>query len=171
MALTLRSRGTARIHPRAAPQLNVSPSMILSRGAEVSGVSGGSWFGAFPPRLALGGDAACVHSCTSALFFVLGALFQVLVCRVLRCSSRLCSVLFSVFGFGVAASSCSSLLVSVWGALFKILACRVLRWGSFMCSLSVLFWVLSRRFGLCVSGRRSNLTFNADWREAASRLT
>ena len=66
------------------------------RSVEVFGVPGGSWLGAFPPRFALGGGAVSLGFCGSLLISVVGASFQVLACRVLRYSSRVRSVSFSV---------------------------------------------------------------------------
>ena len=66
------------------------------RSVEVFGVPGGSWLGAFATRFAFGGGAVGVGSCGSSLSSVCCALFQVFCCRVLRYSSRVRSVLFSV---------------------------------------------------------------------------
>jgi len=82
------------------------------RSVEVFGVPGGSRSGEFSPRFALGGGAACVSSSGSSLISVWGAPLHVSACRVLSYSSRVRSVVFSVFvsswWFGLAVPASRS---------------------------------------------------------------
>jgi len=66
------------------------------RSVEVFGVSGDSLLSVLSPRIALGGGAARVGFYRSSSSFGWGALFQVFCCQVLRCSSRVRLVSFSV---------------------------------------------------------------------------